>query len=261
MFVKMFILNSNGISFNLPETILQEIQDIPLATNLDLKDKLVWAFLEDGLFSLKSAYLITKDLNPLNPDTHPCQWVLEMNTTPRIKFFLWLCSQNSIPTREVLGSRGFNLDTMCEVCERAFESITHVLRDCLEVSNVWKGLGIRDTNQVFYGLPLMDWLKSNCSSFDFFFHRPWIPWKMLFPHVICLIWLQRNKIIFQSGKVDPNTYAHYIKKGAEFFAIVPNSLKKPRRIQVQVAWNKPQSEWVNINSDGFVFGFNNIVQL
>ena len=41
MFVKMFILNSNGISFNLPETILQEIHDIPLATNLDLKDMLV----------------------------------------------------------------------------------------------------------------------------------------------------------------------------------------------------------------------------
>ena len=125
--------------------------------------------MKDGLLPLKSAYLITKYLNPLNPDTHPCQWVLEMNTTPRIKFFLWLCSQNSIPTREVLGSRGFNHDTMCEVCERAFESITHVLRDCLEVSNVWKGLGIRDTNQVFYGLPLMDWLKSNCSSSVFFF--------------------------------------------------------------------------------------------
>ena len=164
----MFLSNSNGISFNLPETILQEIQGIPLATNSDIKDRLVWAFLKDGLFSLKSAYLIAKDLNPLNPDTHPCQWVLEMNTTPRIKFFLWLCSQNSIPTREVLGSRGFNLDTMCEVCERASESITHVLRDCPEVSEVWKGLGIRDTNQGFYGLPLMVWLKSNCSSSDFF---------------------------------------------------------------------------------------------
>ena len=69
-----------------------------------------------------------------------------MNTTPRIKFFLWLCSQNSIPTCEVLSSRGFNLDTMCEVCERASESITHVLRDCPEASEVWKGLGIRDTN-------------------------------------------------------------------------------------------------------------------
>ena len=127
---------------------------------------------------------------------------------------------------------------MCEVCGSAFDSITHVMRDYLEASKVWKGLGIRDTNQVFYGLPFMDWLKSNCSS-SYCFPRPRIPWKILFPQAIWLIWLQRNKIIFQSRRVDPNTYAHCIKKGAEFFDIVPNSPKKPRRIQVQVAWNKP----------------------
>ena len=72
MSVKMFLSNSNEISFNLLETILQEIQGIPLTTNPDQKDKLVWAFSKDGLFSLKSAYLIAKDLNPSNLDTHPC---------------------------------------------------------------------------------------------------------------------------------------------------------------------------------------------
>lgn len=123
---------------------------------------------KDGFFSLKSAYLLAKGLNPLNLDIDPCRWVWDVYTTPRIKFFLWLSSQNSIPTNEVLSSRGFNLCTTCEICGNATEPTIHALKDCPGAKKVWTKLGIIDTNQVFYGLPLLDWLKSNYSSSDFF---------------------------------------------------------------------------------------------
>nr|POE51217.1 putative ribonuclease h protein [Quercus suber] len=147
--VKMFLSNPNGISFNLPANIINDIQSIPIASNPEQKDRLVWAFSKDGFFSLKSAYLLAKGLNPLNLDTQPCRWVWDVYTTLRIKFFLWLSSQNSIPTREVLGSRGFNLCTTCDICGNAAESTIHALRDCPGAKKVWTELGIIDTNQVF----------------------------------------------------------------------------------------------------------------
>ena len=137
MSVKMFLSNPNGLSFNFPETIMNDIQGIPLALCPDLKDKLIWVFSKDGSFSLKSAYFLAKGLNPLNLASHPCRWVWDAYTTPRIKFFLWLVSRNSIPTRVVLGSKGFNLCLTCDVCGISDESIIHALSDCPRAKRVW----------------------------------------------------------------------------------------------------------------------------
>ena len=189
MSVKMFLSNPNGLSFNFPETIINDIQGIPLASCPDLKDRLIWAYSKDGSFSLKSAYLLAKGLNPLNLASHPCRWVWDAYTTLRIKFILWLVSRNSIPTRVGLGSKGFNLCLTCEVCGISDESIIHALRECPGAKRVWTELGISSTNQEFYNLPLPEWLKSNCSSAQFYL-RPRIPWKMLFPQGLWLIWLQ-----------------------------------------------------------------------
>ncbi|KAK9983154.1 hypothetical protein SO802_032679 [Lithocarpus litseifolius] len=105
----------------------------------------------------------------------------------------------------------------------------------------------------FFTLPLADWLEKYCGSAEFF-PRPCIPWKILFPQALWIIWLQRNKAIFQERKVDSGLSALCIKRSAEFYALVPNSPNKPSRIHVQVKWSKPQIGWVKLNTDGSVFG-------
>ena len=75
MSVKMFLSNPNGVSFNFLETIMNDIQGIPLASCTNLKDKLISAYSKDGSFSFKFAYLLAKGLNPLNLASHPCRWV------------------------------------------------------------------------------------------------------------------------------------------------------------------------------------------
>ena len=175
-------------------------------------------------------YLLAKGLNPLNLVTTLGQWVWKSSTTPRIKFFLWLCVHRSIPTRDVLGSRGFDLNITCELCGQAPESILHCLRDCEKARSVWKDLGIEDSNLEFFNLPLTDWLEKYCGSPDFF-PRPRIPWKILFPQTLWNIWLQRNKAIFQERTVERGLSTLCIKKSAEFFAIVPNIPTKSSRIQ------------------------------
>ena len=122
------------------------------------------------------------------------------------------------------------------------ESITHV----------WRNLGISDARQDFFGIPLLDCLKNNYECH--FFRSLICIGRLRTPKAIWLIWLQRNKFTFQSRKIDPNTYSHCIKKGAEFFAIVPDDSNKPNRAQVQVKWKKPIPNWVKLNKEESIFG-------
>ena len=112
---KSLMNSAECISFALPDRIIQEIRGIPIAANPSHEDLLIWAFSHDGSVSLKSAYLIAKGFNLVNLDTSTHQWVWKAHTSPRIKFFIWLCTHNSEPMKEVLGSRGLNLDPMCEL--------------------------------------------------------------------------------------------------------------------------------------------------
>ena len=161
--MKEFLADKRSISFVLLELIEQEIRGIPLVLNSAREDILIWAYSKDGNFSLSSAYLLAKDLNPLNLVTLK-MWVWKSKTTPRIKFFLWQCYYGSIPTKDVLGSRGFNLNTTCELCGCNSETIIHLLRDCGVAKNVWRNLGINDADQDFYNSPLAEWLRKNCES-------------------------------------------------------------------------------------------------
>ena len=160
---------------------MNDIQGILLGLCLDLEDRLIWVYSKDDFFSLKSAYLLAKCLNLLNLSSHSCRRVWDAYTTPRnFFFFWWFISRKSIPTRVMLGSRGFNLCLTCEVCGNFDESIIHALRDCPGAKRVWIELSISSKNQEFYNLPLSEWLKSNCCSVQIF-SWPRIPWKMLFP--------------------------------------------------------------------------------
>ena len=120
---------------------------------------------------------------------------MEVSIFSRLKFFLWLCFYSSIPTKEVLGLRGFNLDNTCDLYEVGMKSIIHVLRDCSVAREVWRNLGIDDARQNFFGTPSVDWIKNNCESHESLL-QPCIPWKFVFPQAVWQIWLHRNRFIF-----------------------------------------------------------------
>lgn len=80
--------NSMSISFELPENILNVIKAIPLSYDQGTEDTLTWAFSKNGNFSLKTAYLLAKGLNPLNLITKSIAWVWKNELPPKIQFFL-----------------------------------------------------------------------------------------------------------------------------------------------------------------------------
>ena len=105
-----------------------------------IHDSLAWAFSKDGWFSIKSAYLLARDLNPLNSRLNSVSWVWKLEAPPKILFFLWLCLHNSIPTCVILGSRGLSLSPLCPICSEENESIDHLLRRCKTAAELWVDL-------------------------------------------------------------------------------------------------------------------------
>ena len=118
---------------------------------------------------------------------------------------------------------------------------------------MWRDLGFEENDLGFFGLNLVEWLKKFCGT-STSYPRPHVPWKILFPQAIWAIWLQRNKALFQTGRVVEGTSSLCLKKGLEYFAIVPNEPNKPGRVQIQVKWNKPPIGWVKRNIDGTMYG-------
>ena len=45
-----------------------------------------------------------------------------------------------------------------------------------------------------------------------------------------------------------------LKKGVEYYAIVPNKPNKPCRVQIQVKWTKLPIGWVKLNTYGTMYG-------
>ena len=54
------------ISFVFLDSILMEMIDVPFSLNPLAEDMTIWAFSSNGVFSLFSAYALSKGLNPLN---------------------------------------------------------------------------------------------------------------------------------------------------------------------------------------------------
>jgi len=167
------------LSLQFPDTIIQPISAIPFVNNPELQDSSAWAFSSNESFSLKAAYVMAKGLNSLNLCTSPISWIWKIKSNPRIIFFFWLVSHNSSPTCEVLGLRGFTLNTYCPLCMDCSESISHILRDSKYASMFCIELGVPHPLPNSFSLPLLDWLKvkafNSCTS-----RRFGIPWKVLF---------------------------------------------------------------------------------
>ena len=168
------------ISFDLPEHILNAIKATPLSCNHEAEDSLQWAYSKNGFFSLKSAYLLAKGLNPLNLDAVSVEWVWKVEALPKIQFFLWLCLHNNVPTREVLGLKGLSLDPVCNLCHQNSETVEHLLRGCEFAKDYWQQLQFPICLRETFNLSIGEWLEVNCKS-DIISRWLGIPWKILFP--------------------------------------------------------------------------------
>ncbi|XP_075669750.1 uncharacterized protein LOC142639464 [Castanea sativa] len=240
-------------SFVLPDRIPESIKATPFSCDTNAEDSLTWAYSKNGSFSLSPAYLLARGLNPLNLNTVSMSWVWKTTAPPRIQFFLWLCMHNSLPIREVLGSRGLNLNPTCPLCLKETESLGHLLRTCEFAQDFWQKLNYPRMLRESFNKPIKEWLEVNCNTNSGPFY--WgIPWSIVFPTEIWHLWLQHNACVFRIGIPDTKINEKCKLSATEFFAIGMRTKLSISKSLVPVAWRKPPVGWAKLNTDGLALG-------
>ncbi|CAN0917038.1 Putative ribonuclease H protein At1g65750 [Linum grandiflorum] len=139
--VKDFVLdnglwNSTLIFSCLPSQIaLQVLGMTPPAPNLG-SDSMVWGLEPSGKFSIRTAYLLLKDLQEETSD-HRWKGIWRWQGPNKIRHFLWLASHNRLLTNEERGRRHLTNQVLCSFCSTRTESCIHILRDCCFARQVW----------------------------------------------------------------------------------------------------------------------------
>lgn len=110
------------------------ILSIPLSLR-GPKDILTWAFSNDGLYSIKTSYMLS---NGCNFDALHLAWVViwGMDASLKVRHFFWRLCTNTLPTRLLLKTRHMLDAVYCPWCGGADESSSHAIFDCERVQEL-----------------------------------------------------------------------------------------------------------------------------
>ena len=182
--------------------------------------------IKDGEFNSATTYTLARPEED-QKTTFLRKRVWELDTLPRISYFLWLCHANSVPVREVIAAGGVNCDIKCPLFRNSNESILHLLRSF--ASNFWRKLGVLATLVSSYRTNLLEWLRVNClcnqqiQSYGY-------PWRNLFPFAIWALWKHRNKLVFENTTLNHSLHKSCINQAIESFFCVGKSIQFQQHI-------------------------------
>lgn len=94
-------------------------------THIDQKDRVNWMLAVDGKFSVRCLYLKLV----MNEPNFPHKFMWKVKIPPKIKVFLWLMSNNSVLTKDILLRRGWIGSEACPFCGKD-EYVDHLFFTC-----------------------------------------------------------------------------------------------------------------------------------
>ncbi|XP_074266271.1 uncharacterized protein LOC141588743 [Silene latifolia] len=186
----------DSLDFVLPDDMLNTILAIPLPS-ASKPDLLTTNLAPKGKFSISSAYSSLLNLSNHPPTFTPTlEWLWDLPTLPKIKFFLWLVWWDKLPHKLTLFKRNIIPSPSCLLCPNPSlkESSLHLLRDCSIASSVWSLLNV---DHSFFSLDLQPWIHENCTSRN-------SSWATLFSVILWRLWVQRCDSTFNDTPPRPS---------------------------------------------------------
>lgn len=230
----------------LPQDIVKQISEVPLASMIELEDDFIWKPEKNGSFSVKSAYFLSSRLEVDNEDNGHWKGMWGKKIPFKFKLLLWNGVHNILPTGTFLSSRITNFDPQCVVCDFPYENLLHIFRDCYVAMNIWSEVLKHHTpknHNLFFTLDWMGWLEFNLNQNDC--------WVSKFTTAFWHIWCSRNKAVFEKAVNHPRFL--YNRVMADFFTNIKSfqvtSLKEGGATPV-LRWKPPQRGFLKLNTDG-----------
>jgi hypothetical protein len=231
------------------------IKTIPISQT-NQPDALIWRCTNSGVFSVKSAYHLAKELEGQGLPEGSRQirkssiwkhlWSAQVPNTA--KNFLWRACHNLLPTKDNLLRRKVVDDPRCPICEREPETGLHALWGCPAASDVW-------------GCSSVVFQKCSYEGMDFLGLAELILFKYgkenwsLFIQLARQIWMRRNKWVHDGIFIDPNTLLRETVKFMEEFKEVnkaqPSEANAENNNGVS-KWKAPPPGWCKANWDASI---------
>ncbi|XP_010513742.1 PREDICTED: uncharacterized protein LOC104789794 [Camelina sativa] len=227
-----------------------KIRSFPPDTRL--QDRLVWAYTNNGHYSVKSGYWLSSKamevpggesegsrvLNELKQKV----WTVE--TAPKIRMFLWRVLSGAIAVADCMRNHGLQVNPICQVCRSADETVSHALFLCPVASTVWsatalplpvQGFSTSVSENIGHCLRLIT--NTDLPS-SLRLAIPWILWE---------IWKARNGMVFNNKLQDHHVLIAGAVADAEEWLKLNELQKQEQRSVVgimrggmsQKRWTKP----------------------
>ncbi|KAL0878096.1 hypothetical protein Bca101_027802 [Brassica carinata] len=121
-----------------------------------------------------------------------CVW--NIDTSPKLKLFLWKLSNKALPVGEAVARRGINVNTDCKRCGGS-ESEVHTFFQCPFAAKVWDLMPALHkptaSNSIYQ---LLDSSKSSINLPPAGLAQPLYPW------ILWNLWTSRNQLLFEDRK-------------------------------------------------------------
>jgi hypothetical protein len=184
-------------------------EDAALICNIPISptrqhDVMVWLGISNGVFSVKSAYHMTKSKieecngssSNQNLSTQLWKRVWHVMRPPVVRVFLWKACSNILPTKLNLHKRGIVEDSLCPICKQEGELVEHILWTCELARDVWVECSSK---------------LQKCATMEVTFARLFteladrldVDEMQMVGVVARLIWLRRNSVVFGGGFTSP----------------------------------------------------------
>jgi hypothetical protein len=229
-------------------------QDIGLILTIlvfeDTSDEWAWHFDDKGMFSVKSAYRLQRQLVDVWLGKPECsdprnifKWkdIWRTECTPKVRQFLWCISHNSPLYKLSLKRRGMDIDTICPMCNRLDEDGYHMFLKCKSAKSLWRQLHFEEVHK-----KLMECTEPKEVLAQIFHLNK--EQKLLTVALLWWRWRDRNKVVAGEFR---NSEAHLfqlIKVAAEFQQFcMKEKVKSSKSVQV---WEAPNGDELKLNIDG-----------
>jgi ribonuclease HI len=230
----------------------RNIRTIPISLS-NQEDRLIWRGTAKGVFSVKSAYHLQKELensqlaenSSRRQDSVIWKYIWKLNIPNTEKVFFWRACQNILPTRENLKRRKIITDAKCLVCEREVESTAHILWHCLSTQDVWGGASIIFQKSQFQEddfFKIAEGMMNRCTMDEF-------------QHFVVMtrrIWLRRNKLLHEGIFSHPDSVvSHATEALREYHQVqaATQSVETPAGPPPTGKWEAPPLGWHKVNWD------------
>lgn len=191
------------------EKLLPELKEHILSIRPSItgtSDSYIWTQQKSGIYSAKSGYYAAQREKIQSTSTlldHPNwnwqKYIRNPKLLPKVKFFIWRCAINNLPTGENLQKRGLLTHTLCTKCGEV-ETLEHILFQCETAKKVWELFPWTVTPDPQDVSPFRSMLQSSFTKVNL---PPLGTSANLFAWICWSLWLNRNQLTFENKQVAP----------------------------------------------------------